>query len=259
MFHVKVSREIAIGLLALKQRFYDPPCLADGIKTKRQEKTGGARAATGRLCLLLTVQMLAANATSPVVWTLDNVASVGGQRPEALGAPQVVDKDTGWPSVRFNGRSDGLVIPDNPLASWQRFTIEVLFMPEPNGPPAQRFVHLADDNARRVLLETRSPDGTSWSLDTFLHGERDECMLRDMTKLHPTGRWTWAALVYDGRTMMHYVNGVKELEAEVSFEPMTTGRTSLGVRLDRQYWFKGFIKEIRFHPTALAPEALQHY
>jgi hypothetical protein len=209
--------------------------------------------------VLLATRTFAANATAPVVWTLDSAASVGGHKPEILGAPQIVDEDTGWPSARFNGLDDGLVVPVNPLAGWRQFTIEVLFLPEPNGPAAQRFVHLADDNARRVLLETRSPDGASWSLDTFLRGEKDECTLRDMTKLHPTGRWTWVALVYDGRTMTDYVNGVKEFEAEVSFEPMTSGRTSLGVRLDRQYWFKGFIKEIRFHRTALTPEALQRY
>jgi Concanavalin A-like lectin/glucanases superfamily len=106
-------------------------------------------------------------------------------------------------------------------------------------------------------LETRSPDGASWCLDTFLRGEKDECTLRDVTKLHPAGRWTWVALVFDGRTMTDYVNGEKELEAEISFEPMTSGRTSLGVRLDRQYWFKGFMREIRFYPMSLAPGALQ--
>jgi hypothetical protein len=65
------------------------------------------------------------------------------------------------------------------------------------------------------------------------------------------------ALVYDGKTMAHYVNGVKEVEAGFVFPPMASGRTSLGVRLDRAFWFKGLIKEVRFHPEAVTPETLQ--
>jgi hypothetical protein len=205
---------------------------------------------------LLTLQVFlaaAASATAPVVWKLDGVSSIGGHKPEVFGAPKVV----AGPALQFDGTNDGLVLPLNPIADWPKFTVEVLFMPSADGKPAQRFVHLADENERRVLLETRSPDGASWSLDTFLRGAKDDCTLRDMTKLHPTGQWAWVALMYDGKMMAHYVNGVKELEGEVSFEPMTSGRTSIGVRLDRLYWFKGRIKELRFHPAALKPDALQ--
>lgn len=66
------------------------------------------------------------------------------------------------------------------------------------------------------------------------------------------------ALVYDGKTMASYINGVKELEGEVTFEPMTNGRTALGVRLNRVFWFRGSIKEVRFHPAAIEPSKLQH-
>jgi len=196
------------------------------------------------LWLLLTLQTL-------TVWKPAELASLN---PEVLGAPTIADG-----ALQFDGLHDGLIVSLNPIAGWDKFTIEVLFLPERDGPPAQRFMHLADEQGRRVLLETRSPDGISWCLDTFLRGEKDECTLRDMTRLHPTGEWAWVALVYNGRTMSHYVNGLNEHGAEFNFEPMTSGRTSLGVRLDRQYWFKGAIKEIRFHPTALPPEALQHY
>ena len=205
---------------------------------------------------LLTLQVFlaaAASAAVPVVWKLDGIASIGGHKPEVFGAPKIV----AGPALQFNGTNDGLILPVNPIAGWAKFTIEVLFMPDADGPHAQRFVHLADEKERRVLLETRSSDGASWSLDTFLRGAKDDCTLRDMTKLHPTGQWAWVALVYDGRMMSHYVNGVKELESEVSFEPMTSGRSSIGVRLDRLYWFKGRIKEMRFHPAALKPDTLQ--
>ena len=108
-----------------------------------------------------------------------------------------------------------------------------------------------------MLLETRVIEGRSWSLDTFLRCGETERSLFDPTRLHPTGKWTWVALVYDGKTMAHYVNGVKELEGEVAFAPMAAGQISLGVRLNRVYWFKGCIKEVRFHPAALPPESLQ--
>ena len=201
----------------------------------------------------------ATSASAPVVWKLDGVASVGGQTPEVLGAPRVTDEAPGGRALRFNGWSDALILSVNPLAGRAAFTIEVLFMPEVNGAPAQRFLHIADETGSWVVMETRLRGGKSWSLDTYLHSDRDKdnCPLLDRTKLHPAGRWAWVALVYDGKMMAHYVNGVKELEGEVVFTPMTSGQTSLGVRLNRAYWFTGCIKEMRFHPTALNPDALQ--
>jgi hypothetical protein len=193
------------------------------------------------------------------VWTLDRVESIGGHTPEVLGAPKVVDAEFPpfGPALEFDGRGDALVVPINPLANWSTFTIEVLFMPTASSPPAQRFVHIEDDRECRVMLETRSADGMSWSLDTFLQGATDNCTLRDTRKVHPTDTWTWVALVYDGKKMASYINRMKELEGEVTFAPMTSGRIALGVRLNRAYWFKGRIKEVRFHPTAIEPAKLQ--
>ncbi len=192
------------------------------------------------------------------VWKLDSTASVGGHTPEILGAPKIIDTAEGGPALEFDGLGDALVVPVNPVANWPAFTIEVLFMPASDTPPAQRFLHIEDDGGSRVLLETRSDDDASWSLDTFLQGADDSCTLRDTQKVHPTDVWTWVALVYDGKTMASYINGVKELEGEVTFEPMTNGRTALGVRLNRVFWFRGSIKEVRFHPAAIEPSKLQH-
>lgn len=189
---------------------------------------------------------------APIVWKLESTATIGGHKPEILGTPKSVDA-----ALQFDGLSDGLIVPVNPLAGWATFTIEVLFMPAADDPAAQRFLYIIDERDSRVSLETRNADGKSWCLDTYLLGDKDRCTLRDTTKLHPTGQWTWVALVYDGKTMTHYVNGVKELEREVVFPPMTSGRTSLGVRLDRAYWFKGLIKDVRFCPGVVASEKLQ--
>ena len=65
-----------------------------------------------------------------------------------------------------------------------------------------------------------------------------------------------ASLVYDGREMSHYVNGVRELSGTVAFGPLAKGRTSLGVRQNLVYWFKGRIRSLRITPTALEGGAL---
>ncbi len=205
---------------------------------------------------LLIRKRHAAIPPSPVVWTLDNVTSIGGHKTEVLGAPEIVDAAAGGPALRFNGQSDGLLVPANPIAGWPKFTVEVLFLTETNGPDEQRFVYITDGNDDRATLETRSTDGRSWCLDTCLWGDNNQT-LRNTDALHPNGKWAWAALVYDGETMSHYVNGVKEMESGIIFAPMTAGQVSLGVRNDRQFWFKGSIKEVRFIPEALDSNALQ--
>jgi len=41
--------------------------------------------------------------------------------------------------------------------------------------------------------------------------------LIDPKHVHPTGQWYWAAVRFDGKHMTHYINGVKELEADATF------------------------------------------
>jgi hypothetical protein len=59
--------------------------------------------------------------------------------------------------------------------------------------------------------------------------------------------------------MYSYINGQKELEGEIDFPPMTKGNISLGVRLNKVNWFKGQIREIRFHPEELESNNLQRF
>jgi hypothetical protein len=192
-----------------------------------------------------------------VVWRLDQTARIGGQTTEVLGAPRVAT-EAGIPAVWFNGTSDGLLVPVNPLAGLAQFTIEVLFWPAADGPAEQRFLHVQDGPGARALIETRVANGT-WSLDTFLSNPATglRLALLDYTKRHPADRWTWVALVYDGRRMTHYIDGVKELEGDMVFPPMAAGQVSLGVRQNKVYWFKGGIREVRWHATALKAEELQ--
>jgi Concanavalin A-like lectin/glucanases superfamily len=190
----------------------------------------------------------------PVIWPLDGVTSVGAWAPTVLGAPRVT---AGEPAVHFNGVNDGLILPVNPLAGLRAFTIEILFKPDAGGPQEQRFLHIEDERGSRALIEIRLLDGGRWCLDTFLLSGTSRLPLIDRTKLHPAGQWTWAALVYDGRKLAHFINGVQEVEGEMAFVPMVAGRTSLGVRLNQTFWFKGAIREVRFHGTALPEDRLQ--
>jgi hypothetical protein len=212
---------------------------------------------TPACCLAILVTHL--SAAEPTVWRLDQTGRIGGQTTEVLGAPRVAT-EAGIPAVWFNGASDGLLVPANPLAGCAQFTVEVLFWPASDGPAEQRFLHVQDGPGTRALMETRVANGT-WALDTFLSTPATgaKLALLDQTKRHPADRWTWVALVYDGRRMTHYIDGVKELEGEVAFAPMAAGRVSLGVRQNKVYWFKGGIREVRWHATALKAEELKKH
>lgn len=209
------------------------------------------------LAFCSVVLLASLSAAEPVVWHLDQTANVGGFAITVLGEPKVVT-DAGGPAVQFNGTTDGLFVAANPLAGWKAFTVEILFSPAEGGPGAQRFVHIQDAATWRVMIETRLDGKGGWWLDTFLgNGSKPGQALIDPAHVHPTGRWYWAAVSYDGKHMVHYINGEKELEADTEFGPMTAGQISLGVRQNKVYWFKGGIREVRFSPAALAPEALQ--
>ena len=209
------------------------------------------------LTILMLGQMDAAERPAATIWRLEQTAQIGGHAVAILGEPTVIDDATGR-AVHFNGATDGLFLPVNPIAGCAQFTIEALINPEAGGPAEQRFLHIQDEPGSRVLLEIRLTD-TGWALDTFLFSEitKARLTLLDRTKTHPANRWTWVALVYADGHMAHYIDGVKELEGDVAFPPMAAGSISLGVRQNKVYWFKGGIREVRFHPVALAPAELQ--
>ena len=190
-------------------------------------------------------------------WRLDNVDRIGGNAVTVVGSPRMVQTDVG-PVVEFDGISDGLFIEANPIANFKSFTIEVLFQPASDGPEEQRFLHIEETGTgSRVLIELRTLPGARWSLDTFLRANEKRLTLLDRSNAHPSGRWHSAALTYDGSTMSHYVDGVRELSGEIAFPPTGAGRISLGVRQNRVSWFKGRIHSVRITPEALPAEQLQ--
>jgi hypothetical protein len=195
---------------------------------------------------------------TPIIWRLPDAKDIGMREPTLLGSPQPVVED-GRPALRFNGSTDGLVFAQNPIEGCRAFTIEVLFKPDADGPSAQRFVHLEDKGENRVLIETRVTNDGLWYLDTFLFAKPTEkgLTLVNPKQTHRADRWYWAALVYDGKTMSHFVNAEKENSGPIDYGPMTAGHTSVGVRLNKVFWFKGAIAEVRFYPRALELAELQ--
>jgi hypothetical protein len=202
---------------------------------------------------LLLSRALAAEGTT-TVWSLADVRKIGGVATEVLGVPKAADG-----AAVFDGAHDGVFVPALPLAGAKEFTIEILFSPAEGGPPEQRFFHLQDMAESRVMIETRLDGKGGWWLDTFLGTPKGGTPLIDPKLVHPTNKFYWAAVRYDGNTMTAFVNGQKELEASgVKFGPFVVdGKVSLGVRQNKVYWFKGAIREVRFTPAALAPEKLQ--
>lgn len=209
----------------------------------------------------LAITVLAAPAVSArragaVVWTLDNLTSIGGHAVTLIGAPKIVTTPAG-PAVEFNGASDGLLLDANPIAGLAAFTVEVVFEPAPDGPEEQRFIHISENGSeRRLMMETRVLPDHTWALDTYLRMEAPGLTLLDRAKTHPSGTWHVGALTYDGKTMTSYVDGVRELSGDVAFDPLKAGRTSIGVRQNLVSWFKGRIRLIRISPDALPPAQL---
>lgn len=190
-----------------------------------------------------------------VVWDVDNLKSIGGHRVTAVGRPRVVETERGK-AVEFDGRGDGLIVDANPLAGLGKFTAEVIFRPAADGPREQRFLHFQPRGSEdRLLFETRLTADGQWFLDTYLQAGAAKQTLYAEKFLHPLGSWHHAAIVADGRTMRHYVNGREELAGDVPLTPLAAGQTSIGMRFNRVHWYRGAVRRVRVTPAVLGPEA----
>lgn len=194
-------------------------------------------------------------------WTFDRLSNIGGVATTVEGDPRLIDTPHGK-AVRFDGVDDRLVIDRHPLAGMSQFTFEALFRPD-GGVFAQRWFHLNEEDptpgappsVTRVLFEIRVT-GEAWSLDAFATGPGYKQTLLFQDKTFPVGRWYWVAQSYDGKTYRAFVNGQLQGEVEMAFKPQGQGRSSVGARMNKIDYFKGAVREARFTPRALAPEAL---
>ncbi|MFC1509317.1 LamG-like jellyroll fold domain-containing protein [Candidatus Omnitrophota bacterium] len=192
-----------------------------------------------------------------IVWNIDNLTNIGGHPVTVEGEPKVIDTPKGK-AVEFDGVDDALFVDVHPLEGVTAYTYEVIFCPYSDGPEEQRFFHLQEnDTNNRFLLETRIIGGNTWCLDSFMAAGETNQTLIDRSLTHPTDEWYSVALVFDGKEMAHYINGVKELSAQIeTYVPPKAGRTSMGVRINKVHWFKGAFRKARFTRRALSPEEL---
>lgn len=200
--------------------------------------------------ILLALSMAANPADK--IWVFDRLDKIGGHAVKVEGHPKVVKTPIGK-AIQFNGVDDALFLDVHPLAGAEQFTWEVIFMPDTDGKPEQRFFHFQEDGStNRMLFETRVAAG-QWCLDSFVQSSAGSKALMDRAKLHPAGAWYHVAAVYDGKEFRNYVNGIREGEAGVKLSPQSAGKTSVGVRINRVDYFKGKIRMARMTPRALTP------
>jgi hypothetical protein len=197
----------------------------------------------------------AQDATQIVDWQFTRLDAIGGNKTTIVGSPSLADMPTGK-VIEFDGQS-GLFLDVNPLAGLKQITAEVIFQPYASGAKEQRFLHFQEDGSEnRLLFEIRLTDDNRWFLDTFIKSGADNYTLYAEKFSHAVGPWHHAAVVMDGTTMRHYVNGVEEMTTPLNFTPQTAGRTSIGVRINRVSWFTGAIKRVRITPRVLTPQQL---
>jgi hypothetical protein len=160
----------------------------------------------------------------PETWKIDNLKKIGGDSLTITGQPRVT-KDTTGKAISFDGKGDGLLVNRNPIEGARVFTIEAIFRPEAGGDFEQRWLHIQDDKIDdRALLELRAT-GNEWFLDTFIKSGENRLALFAEKFKHPIGPWYHVALVFDGVTMRHYVDGQEEMSGPLTISFLGPGKT----------------------------------
>jgi hypothetical protein len=207
---------------------------------------------------LLAAAIAAAPAKPPrqEVWRFDRLNRIGGHAVTVAGHPRVIDTP-GGKAIEFNGVDDAIFLDVHPLAGAATFTWEAIFRPD-GGNAEQRWFHLEENPAtgentdNRMLFEIRVIDGR-WCLDAFNRSGEAQKALLNRQNLHELGKWHHVAAVYDGTEFRSYVDGVQDGAAQIHFNPQGAGRTAVGVRMNKVYYFKGAVRAARFTRSALQP------
>ena len=192
-----------------------------------------------------------------VMWTFDRLENIGGHKTTVLGHPKVIDSPVGK-AVEFDGVDDALFIDNHPLAGAGTYTWEAIFRPD-GGQREQRWFHLSEqdpqtgaDTDNRMLFEIRVVED-KWYLDSFIQSGTESKALMNRTALHPLGKWHHVASVYDGQEFRNYVDGLQEGSGQLRLAPQGPGHTSVGVRINKVFYFKGAVRLARFTRKALSP------
>lgn len=192
-----------------------------------------------------------------ITWRFDRTDMIGGWRTKVLGHPRVIETPFGS-AVQFDGVSDALVVPEHPLAGVPTYTWEVIFRPD-GGAFAQRFFHLQEqdpatgqDTGNRMLFEIRVVND-KWCLDSFASSGENHLTLLNCKLLHPLRKWYVVTAVYDGKELRNYVDGHLQGEGPLDLKPQMPGRSSVGMRINQKYFFKGAVLMARMTSRALQP------
>ena len=205
-----------------------------------------------------TLTAAVANVAAPVAvtWHFDSTDTIGGHPTQVLGHPHVIDSPYGK-AVEFNGVDDGIFIPVHPLAGASTYTWEVIFRPDADGQAEQRFFHLQEQDAatgkdtmNRMLFEIRIRD-CQWCLDSFASSGASNRTLLNCKALHPLGKWYRVTAVYDGKELRNYVDDELQGSGSLDLKPQLEGHTSVGVRINKVFYFKGAILMARMIPRAI--------
>ena len=213
------------------------------------------------LILFLFFYSNAADTTYYEIWEINSLSEISGHNVEFTGNPQVVNTDIGE-AVQFDGDGDRLLIDANPIGDAMEFTIEVVFKPDAgiNIINEPRFIHIQDPDdpqGKRVMMEIRVNNENNWYLDGYMNTDSENLTLIDEKLTHPTAEWMHAAITYKHTIFKTYVNGEEELTGSVSYNSKiinSTGKTSIGARMNERNWYSGLIKTLKITHEALSPD-----
>ncbi len=188
-------------------------------------------------------------------WEMNSLTGIGGNRVEVLGDPEVREAEAGEVAIEFDGTDDGLLVNANPLAGADEFSVQVVFKPYGAYPEniEQRFLHIQDpkDESRRILMELRLNNRNEWYPDFYMKAGTASLVLIDSTLTFPVNEWATMRLAYKNGQMKGFVNGKELLSGNIEYLPVSSsGKTSIGTRMDRRSWFYGAIKSVEFRHEA---------
>ncbi len=208
------------------------------------------------LTLFLSCSISIAQENSNFVWSMDNLNKIGGLPVLIFGNPAVKDFSFGK-AVEFDGVDDGIIVQGFPLNKEKSFTAEIIFKPYDSFPKnvEQRFLHVQSPprNNRRFLIELRLNEKKEWYIDT--HIRADSALLTCLAKNnpHPVDNWYHVVFVYNNGMARHYVNGIEEMSGKVNYIPVDSANVSLGMRMNKIWFFKGAIASVAFSKRDLKP------
>ena len=194
-------------------------------------------------------------------WDISSLELIGGHEVIILGDPRVVPTEIG-DAVLFDGDCDRLLVDFNPIMDAKEFTVELVFKPDACYPKNTdpRFLHIMDPDdpdEKRVMIELRIDASNQCYMDGFIKTDAGSLPLKDETLVHPTEVWQHVAITYKDSTLTTYFNGVEELSGTLHYSNAvvnTTGKTSIGARMNEVKFYSGLIKTLKVTHSKLSPK-----